>query len=45
MISEHTEIKYMPLTALEYRVYIYHLFESLPQEGHHLIQHILCYST
>lgn len=33
MISEHTEINYMPLTALEYGVYISHLFESLPQKG------------
>lgn len=33
MISEHTEIKHMPLTALEYGVYMYHLFESLPQKG------------
>lgn len=33
MISEHTEINYTPVTALEYGVYICHLFESLPQKG------------
>ena len=46
MISEHTEINYMPLTALEYGVYICLLFESLPQKGLGAsVQLIFCFFT